>query len=179
MAHGTVLASAAGVEGIRRMEVLHHPSPVLKERAQEIEPAGDASLHALIRAMAETMYEESGIGLAAPQIGVNKRVIVFDVDDNLAAICNPVITDRSAETVVDEEGCLSVPGITIPIERNATVRCKGQTIEGRELEIEASDLLARVLQHEIDHLDGVLILDRCPAELRKDIIKAYNEANRL
>ena len=161
------------------MEVLHHPSTVLRERAREIDPPGDDSLRALIRAMAEAMYEENGIGLAAPQVGVNKRVIVFDVDDNLAAICNPVITERSEETLVDEEGCLSVPGITVPIERNVTVRCKGQTIEGRELEIEASDLLARVLQHEIDHLDGVLILDRCPAEMRKDVIKAYNEANRL
>ena len=179
MAHGIVLATAVGVERNGCMEVLHHPSTVLRERAREIDPPGDDSLRALIRAMAEAMYEENGIGLAAPQVGVNKRVIVFDVDDNLAAICNPVITERSEETLVDEEGCLSVPGITVPIERNVTVRCKGQTIEGRELEIEASDLLARVLQHEIDHLDGVLILDRCPAEMRKDVIKAYNEANRL
>jgi peptide deformylase len=161
------------------MDVLHHPSPVLKERAERIDPTADPGLHALVRAMAEAMYEENGVGLAAPQIGVSKRVIVFDVDDNLAAVCNPVITAASEETVVDEEGCLSVPGITIPIERAASVTCVGQTIEGREITLEASDLLARVLQHEIDHLDGVLILDRCPADVRKAAVKAYNEANRL
>lgn len=161
------------------MDVLHHPSPVLKERAQEIDPEADDSLRTLVRTMAEAMYEESGVGLAAPQIGVSKRIIVFDVDDNLAAICNPVITQASEETIVDEEGCLSVPGITIPIERSASVVCVGQTIEGREVTLEASELLARVLQHEIDHLDGVLILDRCPADIRKAAIKAYNEANRL
>jgi peptide deformylase len=161
------------------MEVLHHPSPILKTRANEVDPKADATLRQLVRRMAETMYDESGIGLAAPQVGVAKRVIVFDVDDNLAAICNPVITEASEETAVDEEGCLSVPGITVPIERSTRVVCTGLTLDGQPLTIEAADLLARVLQHEIDHLDGILILDRCPAEIRKEVIKAYNEANRL
>jgi peptide deformylase len=161
------------------MDVLHHPSPALKVRAAEVDPSTDDSLRALVRTMAETMYSENGIGLAAPQIGVSKRVIVFDVDDNLSAICNPVIVESSPQTAVDEEGCLSVPGITVPIERSVWVRCVGTTIDGQDLAIEASDLLARVLQHEIDHLDGVLILDRCPADVRKAAMKAYNEANRL
>lgn len=161
------------------MRVLHHPSPILKTRAAEVEPEADSTLRELVRTMAETMYAESGIGLAAPQVGVQKRVIVFDVDDNLQAMCNPVIVDASDETAVDEEGCLSVPGITVPIERSTRVVCTGVTIDGRAVTIEAEDLLARVLQHEIDHLDGVLILDRCPAEIRKDVIRAYNEANRL
>jgi len=129
--------------------------------------------------MAETMYDEAGVGLAAPQVGVAKRVIVFDVDDNLAALCNPVIIEASEETAVDEEGCLSVPGITVPIERSVRVVCAGQTIEGHPITVTAEDLLARVLQHEIDHLDGILILDRCPADIRKTVVKAYNEANRL
>ena len=161
------------------MEVLHHPSPVLKSRAHEVDPANDGGLRELVRAMAETMYAENGIGLAAPQVGVDRRVIVFDVDDRLAALCNPVITDRSEETVVDDEGCLSCPGVTVPVERAVRIVCSGQTIEGRDIVVEAEDLLARVIQHEIDHLDGVLILDRAPVELRKSIIKAYNEANRL
>jgi peptide deformylase len=161
------------------MEVLHHPSPVLKSRAREVEPTGDVGLRDLVRAMAETMYEENGVGLAAPQVGVDKRVIVFDVDDRLAALCNPVITEFGVETAVDDEGCLSVPGITVPIERSIRVVCAGQTIEGREITLEAEDLLARVLQHEIDHLDGVLILDRCPPDVKKSIIRAYNEANNL
>lgn len=161
------------------MEVLHHPSPVLKGHAHEIDPASDQGLRELVRAMAETMYAENGIGLAAPQVGVDKRVIVFDVDDRLAALCNPVITEFSDETVVDEEGCLSVPGVNVPVERSRSVVCEGLTVEGRTIVIEAEDLLARVLQHEIDHLNGVLILDRAPAEIRKSIIKAYNEANNL
>jgi peptide deformylase len=161
------------------MEVLHHPSPVLRSRATEVDTADDRELHDLVRAMAETMYEESGIGLAAPQVGVDKRVIVFDVEDRLAALCNPVIVEASEETAVDDEGCLSVPGVTVPVTRNARIVCAGLTIEGHEISIEASDLLARVIQHEIDHLDGVLILDHAPAEMRKEIIRAYNEVNRL
>lgn len=161
------------------MNVLHHPSPVLKERAREVDTSTDAGLRDLVRAMAETMYDEAGVGLAAPQVGVEKRVIVFDVDDRLAALCNPVISEFSAETVVDDEGCLSVPGITVPVERSARVVCVGQTIEGRDITLEAEDLLARVLQHEIDHLDGILILDRCPADVKKSTIRAYNEANNL
>lgn len=161
------------------MEVLHHPSPVLKSRAHEVDPDGDTTLRDLVRAMAETMYDESGIGLAAPQVGVDKRVIVFDVDDRLAALCNPVITEFSDETAVDDEGCLSVPGITVPVERSTRVVCCGQTIEGRDVSLEAEDLLARVIQHEIDHLDGVLILDRCPPEVKNSIIRAYNEVNNL
>lgn len=162
-----------------RMEVLHHPSPILKSRAHEVDHTTDNDLRELVRAMAETMYAENGVGLAAPQVGVDKRVIVFDVDDRLAAICNPCIVEFSEETEVDEEGCLSVPGITVPVERSTHVVCTGQTIDGKQLEIKASDLLARVLQHEIDHLDGVIILDRCPPEIKKSIIKTYNEVNNL
>jgi len=161
------------------MEVLRHPNPVLKGHAHDVDTEADEGLRELVRAMAETMYEENGIGLAAPQVGVDKRVIVFDVDDRLAALCNPVITESSDDTVVDEEGCLSVPGINVPVERSQRVVCQAVTIEGREVTIEAADLLARVLQHEIDHLDGILILDRAPAEMRKSLIKAYNEANNL
>lgn len=161
------------------MEVLHHPSPVLKGHAQSIDPESDQGLRELVKAMAETMYAENGIGLAAPQVGVDKRVIVFDVDDRLAALCNPVITEFSDDTVVDEEGCLSVPGVNVPVERSRRIVCEGVTVEGRPITVEAEDLLARVLQHEIDHLDGILILDRAPAELRKSFIKAYNEANNL
>ena len=161
------------------MDVLHHPSPVLKTRAREVDVTSDTDLRALVRSMAETMYDENGIGLAAPQIGVDKRVIVFDIEDKLAALCNPVIVEASEETAVDDEGCLSVPGVTVPVERSVRVVCQGQTTEGRDVSLEATDLLARVIQHEIDHLDGVLILDRAPAELRKSILKAYHEANNL
>ncbi len=161
------------------MDVLHHPSPILKGRAHEVDASSDDGLRDLVRAMAETMYDENGVGLAAPQVGVDKRLIVFDVDDRLAALCNPAIIEFSDEKVIDDEGCLSVPGITVPVERSWRVVCAGQTIEGTDITIEAEDMLARVLQHEIDHLDGVLILDRAPADVKKSIIRAYNEANDL
>jgi len=159
------------------MEVLRHPSPILKSRAREVDIVDDTTLRDLVRLMAETMHAESGVGLAAPQVGVDKRVIVFDVDERLAALCNPVITEFSDETALDDEGCLSLPGVTVPVERSVRVVCTGRTIEGDEVTLEAEELLARVLQHEIDHLDGVIILDRCPPEVRKSAIKAYNQAN--
>jgi len=158
------------------MEILTHPSPVLGQRADEIDPAADRDLKRLVREMAHAMYESDGVGLAAPQVGVAKRVIVFDIDDELGAICNPVITERSEETVCSDEGCLSVPGITVPIVRSASIVCEGQAINGARVVIEASELLARVLQHEIDHLDGVLILDRLEPDERKAAVRAYNEA---
>lgn len=161
------------------MEVLHHPNPILKARAGEVDVRADDSLRELVRAMAETMYAESGVGLAAPQVGVDKRVIVFDIEDKLAALCNPVITEFGDETAIEEEGCLSVPGISVPVERSTRVVCSAQTLDGRDITIEAEEYMARVLQHEIDHLDGVIILDRCPADVRNSIIRTYNELNNL
>lgn len=157
------------------MQILTHPNPVLAARAEEIDPATDADLRQLVRRMAEAMYENEGIGLAAPQLGIHKRIIVFDIDDELAAICNPIIVERSKELAVDDEGCLSVPGISVPIERNVAVVCEGVSINGGRIVLEAQDLLARVLQHEIDHLDGVIILDRLTPEQRKAAVRAYNE----
>lgn len=161
------------------MEVLRHPSPILKGQAEPVDFATDTSLRDLVRSMAQTMYNEDGVGLAAPQVGVSKRVIVFDVNDRLSALCNPVITEFSEETAVANEGCLSLPGINVPVERSVRIVCSGQTVDGDEITIEARDFLARVLQHETDHLDGVIILDRAPADMRKSLIRAYNEANRL
>lgn len=158
------------------MQIITHPSPILAARAEEITPSTDAGLRQLVRQMAEAMYENQGIGLAAPQLGIHKRVIVFDIDDELAAICNPVIVERSDEVEVDDEGCLSVPGINVPIERSVSIVCEGQNIDGGRIVLEAQDLLARVIQHEIDHLDGVIILDRLTPEQRKAAVRAYNEA---
>lgn len=166
----------SGAERRMCMEILTHPNPVLKDRAAEVDVNSDTDLRRLVKTMAAAMYENQGVGLAAPQIGVQKRVIVFDVDDGLAAICNPVIVDRSDEMVVDEEGCLSVPGISVPVARAESVVCEGQSINGERIVIEASEFVARVLQHEIDHLDGTLILDRLTPEERKAAIRAYNES---
>ncbi len=157
------------------MRILEHPNPALKQRSSEVDPVTDTGLAALVAEMARAMYDAPGIGLAAPQLGVVKRVIVYDVDEELVALCNPVITHRSTECEPDEEGCLSVPGIGVQIERSVQITCAALGLDGEPVVIDADGLLARVLQHEIDHLDGVLILDRCEPEDRRDAIRRYNE----
>lgn len=157
------------------MEILAHPSPALKCTTSEVDPANDADLIPLVKTMARAMYAAPGVGLAAPQIGVLKRVIVLDLDDGLIVMCNPRIVESSAETEVEEEGCLSLPGITVPVERSVNVTCEAINLEGKEVRVEAGDLLARALQHEIDHLDGVLIIDRATPEDRKTALRQYNE----
>jgi peptide deformylase len=129
--------------------------------------------------MARVMYEAPGIGLAAPQIGVLKRVIVYDLSedgDGLSAVCNPRIVDQSDECTVDDEGCLSLPGISVPVERSCSVVCEGVSLDGTPVRIEAEGLLARLFQHEIDHLDGMLIIDRATAEERKAALRRYHDA---
>lgn len=157
------------------MRILEHPNPALTQRAADVDPASDSELAALVTRMARVMYDAPGVGLAATQIGVQKRVIVYDIDDELVVLCNPVITERSEECESTEEGCLSVPGIGIDISRNCRVVCEALSFAGEPLRIEAEGLLARVLQHEIDHLDGVLILDRCDPQTRRDAIRRRNE----
>ncbi len=129
--------------------------------------------------MARTMYEAPGIGLAATQIGVLKRVVVYDLDEEgrgLVALCNPEIVESSGECETDEEGCLSVPGITVPVTRSCKVTCEALNLDGKPVRIEAEGLHARLLQHEVDHLDGVLIIDRAIPEERKAALRRYHEA---
>ena len=160
-------------------EVLAHPNAALKQRASEVVPERDSDLKALCERMARSMYAAPGIGLAAPQIGVLKRVIVYDLDEGggLVALCNPRIVEASEETILDEEGCLSLPGISVPIERAARVVCVGENLEGTKVTIEADELHARLLQHEIDHLDGVLIIDRAAPEERKAALRRYMDVS--
>ncbi|MCL4079537.1 peptide deformylase [Coriobacteriia bacterium Es71-Z0120] len=162
-------------EGLR-MRILTYPDPGLKQRAVEVDPATDPSLRDLVTRMARAMYDAEGIGLAATQVGVLKRVIVYDLEDGLHAVCNPRIVDRSEQTEVGDEGCLSVPGISVPVERAASVVCEGVSLDGKRVVIHAEGLLARLFQHEIDHLDGVVILDRLSPEERKAALRAYREA---
>lgn len=157
------------------MQILTHPNPVLKQIAEDVDPVTDTDLRDLVVRMARLMYDAPGVGLAAPQIGVQKRVIVIDVDDKLMALCNPRIVDASEETELDEEGCLSLPGITVPVQRHASVACEALDLNGDPVRIEATELLARVLQHETDHLDGTLIIDRAEPEVRMAAVRRYNE----
>jgi peptide deformylase len=161
------------------MDILSHPSPALRQHTQEVDPATDEELPALIKQMADSMYEAPGLGLAAPQVGVLKRVIVYDMEEGLVALCNPVIVEESEETVSDEEGCLSFPGITIDIERPESVTCEALDLKGNGVRIKAEGLHARLLMHEVDHLNGVLIIDRATPEERKAALKRYREANEV
>jgi len=162
-------------EAATSMEILAHPSPALKSATYEVDPTSDADLIPLVKAMARAMYDAPGVGLAAPQVGVLKRVVVLDLDDGLIVMCNPRIVEFSEDTEIEEEGCLSLPGITVPVERSKRVTCEALNLEGKQVRMEAAELLARALQHEIDHLDGVLIIDRATPEDRKVALRQYNE----
>ncbi len=153
-----------------------YPSPVLKDAATPVTEI-DGTIATLVEDMAETMYAAPGIGLAAPQVGVGHRVIVLDVpgpDESqgrrLLKLINPEITHREG-SIVWEEGCLSVPDFTAPVKRSQRILVKAWTTDQREIEIEAEELLAVALQHEIDHLEGRLFLDRL-SRLKRDLYKA-------
>ena len=145
--------------------------PVLKQRAAEVTEL-DGRLARLVEDMAVTMYEAPGVGLAAPQVGVQQRLFVYDLHDDLGAraVVNPVIVESDGEWEF-EEGCLSVPGLSFNIIRPKTILLKGFDIDGNELEIEADEYAARVFQHELDHLDGVLLVERLDTDTRKQALR--------
>jgi peptide deformylase len=148
--------------------------PVLRQRAGEVEEVTD--LHRkLIKDMYDTMRAAPGVGLAAPQIGVLERIFVWEVEDRHGAVVNPEIVERSSETATDDEGCLSLPGLTYPVERAAQVTVSGLDEHGNPIELTGTELLARIFQHEIDHLDGVLFIDRLPDDVRKDALRNLRE----
>ena len=165
----------------RRAAALAHVrkfgDPVLKSRALPVERFDD-TLHQEIGRMTAIMRDGLGIGLAATQLGVMHRVLVYRIGEDapLAALVNPEIqwSSRDSETV--EEGCLSLPGIHVDVERPLHVRVRARDEDGEEIEIEASGLEARVIQHEVDHLDGVLMLDRTTREQRKQAMRELREA---
>jgi peptide deformylase len=151
-----------------RREILVYPDPFLARKALPVAVVDDR-VRALIRDMFETMYAAEGVGLAATQVGVGKRVIVVDVspvDETIApvAVVNPEIVEREG-SVTGVEGCLSVPGVQGEVCRAETVELRGKDEQGRPVRIRAAGILSRALQHEIDHLDGVLFIDRVSSSL--------------
>ncbi|CAN5280394.1 peptide deformylase [soil metagenome] len=148
--------------------------PVLKTRAAPVE-SFDESLVRLTQDMLATMRDNEGVGLAANQLGRLKRVFVAAIEDEEYVIVNPVLTEWSETTESVPEGCLSIPGILVDVERPTGVTVSGRDVSGKPLQISASDLLARVLQHEVDHLDGVLILDRTDRPSRKAAMREWRE----
>ncbi len=151
--------------------------PVLRASALQVERFDDA-LKAEIEWMGELMHDALGVGLAATQLGVLHRVLVYRAfpEDPVTALVNPVLEWTSDELEVAEEGCLSLPAVHVEVERAARVRVRAQDETGQEVEVEAEGLPARVIQHEIDHLNGLLILDRISREARKEAMRAMREA---
>jgi len=154
-------------------EILKYPHPLLKKRSREVGQI-DGELKKLIQDMTETMYDAGGVGLAAPQVGISKRVIVVDVSpidpqQTFFVMINPEIVSEEGD-IDHEEGCLSVPDCLEKVKRKEKVRVLGISPEGREVEISGEGILAFALQHEIDHLDGVLILDRV-SPLKRDVYR--------
>ena len=135
----------------------------------------DESLVRLTQEMLSTMRGNEGVGLAANQVGRLKRVLVASVEDDDYVIVNPVLTEMSDAKERATEGCLSIPGIQVEVERPTSVTLSGMDASGEPLQIEASDMLARVLQHEVDHLDGVLILDRTDRASRRAAMREWRE----
>jgi len=157
-----------------RRLVRQFPDPVLKNPASDVAEVDD-EVRRLIDRMTDVMSTAHGVGLAAPQIGVSRRVLIYrgSEEEGVRVLVNPALVERSEETEVDTEGCLSLLGgdLSVPIERHVRVRVAGLDGEGQPLEIEAEGLEARIIQHEVDHLDGVLITDRAPTEERRTALR--------
>lgn len=146
--------------------IRQYGDPVLRMRAREVESFDD-DLRRLVERMTALMHEANGVGLAATQVGVLRRVFVLVDDGEDRVFVNPVITKRSSETDTDDEGCLSLREVLVPVERFTTVTIEGVDPSGERLELELGLPSSRIVQHELDHLDGVLIIDRTHDESRR------------
>jgi peptide deformylase len=143
--------------------------PVLRQRSREVTEL-NGELARLIDTMIETMNEAHGVGLAAPQVGVQKRLYTYDVGEGPSVLINPEIVDTRDEWTF-EEGCLSVPGLQFDIVRPKVVTARGVDLDGNEVVIEGDELMGRLIQHEVDHLDGVLLLERLDPERRREALR--------
>ena len=164
------------------LEILHYPDPRLHKVAKPVVTVDD-SIRVLVQNMAETMYDAPGIGLAATQVNVHKRVVVIDVSEeknDLRVLINPEILDKSEEQKIYEEGCLSVPDVYDEVERPATVRVRALDLSGEPYEFDAEGLLAVCVQHEIDHLNGKVFVQHLSmlkqTRLKAKLMKAEREA---
>ena len=158
-------------EALRRIalaQIRQWPDPVLKLRAQPVEEFGD-DLRRLVERMQSLMTDANGIGLAGNQAGVLQRLFVFRLEgEEPRTAANPVIVERSEELATDDEGCLSLQGVLVPVERHVAVTLEAQDAEGAPYRLELEGLGARLVQHELDHLDGIIILERTTPEARRE-----------
>jgi peptide deformylase len=148
--------------------------PVLRERAREV-IVYDRGLRKLAKRMIRIMHDAPGVGLAAPQVGVLQRLLVYDVDDDPRVLVNPVLDEFSDETEEADEGCLSLPGVLMPVERALTLRVRAVDASGEPVEFRPEGMAARVIQHEYDHLEGVLIIDRTSRSARAAALRELRD----
>ena len=154
------------------MVITTYGNPVLRQKAHAVETI-DSEIKQVCESMVEAMIRANGVGLAAPQIGVSKRIIVLDLDSAFHVLINPEFVDVSGEEDESQEGCLSVPGVEAPVVRKRRACVRGFTLDGKETEVEGEGLIARALQHEIDHLDGILFIDHLSPARRQSLLKEY------
>ena len=157
-----------------RKEIRVIGDPVLREHALTV-TAFDRGLRKLAKRMIRIMHDAPGVGLAAPQIGVLQRLLVYDVDDDPRVLVNPQLDEFSEESEETDEGCLSVPGVTMPVSRPVSLRVRALDASGEPLEFHAEGLVARVIQHELDHLEGVLIVDRTSRSARAAALRELRD----
>ncbi|MGZ4289302.1 MAG: peptide deformylase [Gaiellaceae bacterium] len=151
-------------------QIRQYGDPALRLKAHEVSEFDD-DLRRLVDRMTALMHDAQGVGLAATQVGVLRRVFVFEPDEEgPRAIVNPVVVERAEETASDEEGCLSLQGVRVPVERSAHIVLEGKDPHGEDMRVELDEYGSRVVQHELDHLDGVLIIDRTDGEHRKEAL---------
>ena len=164
-------AEAQARRRVALAQIRQYPDAVLRMRARGVDRFDD-DLARLAEKMAQLMHDARGVGLAATQVGVLQRLFVFQVaeDDDVTTIVNPEITQRSEETEIADEGCLSLQGVLVPVERAIAVTIEGQDVRGEPLRLELDEMDARVVQHELDHLDGVLMLERTDDESRREAL---------
>jgi peptide deformylase len=164
-------AQAQARRRVALAQIRQYPDAVLRMRAREVERFDDDLLRLADR-MARLMHDARGVGLAATQVGVLQRLFVFQPAeaDEVTAIVNPEITARTEETEVADEGCLSLQGVLVPVERAIAVTVEGRDLKGEPLRLELEEMDARVVQHELDHLDGVLMLERTSDESRREAL---------
>ena len=168
------------IDKLDTLEVITYPNPVLRQVCEPCDPS-DKSLKKLARKMAKTMYADNGCGIAGPQVGVLKRIIVIDCDQedgaqNPITLLNPEIIETRGPEEIDEEGCLSCPGITVPIKRDSYAIVRYTDLNGEDWIIEGDGLLGRCLQHEIDHLNGVTLFERAQGKDKMKAISDYQAA---
>ncbi len=159
------------------MEIRTYGDSTLRRPAEPVETIDD-DIRAICERMVETMLRAHGAGLAAPQIGISKQIIVLDVDGEFHILINPRLIETSEETMQVTEGCLSVPGVDAPVNRASRAVVEGTTLDRETVRIEGEGLLARAIQHEMDHLSGRLFLDRLSPARRQSLLKEYHRKQR-